>query len=207
MSGKHSTTHIGPARAAWAAHFIDKEYIMLNPFQRACAAVFSGGDFSHVETIQQARDMHDTLFTFLMIELSTSEDCNSRDEAIRRLEAAVADIEQVIEAVRHADIATIGEADARMTSPARTVTLEFLPQSWVNDYAVALDIDHPNRWTIPLSLLLERFPTEQDWRDHDEDRDQMRYEGASPTWIRDWSGPFEIDVADGEDPWPKADTE
>lgn len=180
---------------------------MLNPFQRACTTVYAGGDFAHVETIEQAQTMGDTLFTFLMIELATSEDCDSRDEAIRRLEAAISDVEQVIEAVRQTDTPVVVEQDTPATAPVPTVTLQFKPQAWIDDYAVSVDVDHPDRWTVPLALLLERFPTEQDWRHRDEDRDQMRDEGDAPTWIRNWSGPFEIDVADDENPWAPAAAE
>ncbi len=180
---------------------------MLNPFQRACAAVYSAGDFGHVQDIEQARAMHDPLFTFLMIELSSPEGCDGRNEAIRRLDMTIADIEQVADAIRQGDESIDDEPDRCASSSSEIVTLQFRPQAWVNDYAVSVDIEHPDRWTVPLPLLLERFPTEQDWRDRDEDRDQMRHEGDSPTWLRDWTGPFEIDVADGEDPWSRAAAE
>ncbi|MDF0543832.1 hypothetical protein PX699_15880 [Sphingobium sp. H39-3-25] len=39
---------------------------MLNPFQRACAEVYGGGDFAHVRNIEEAREAGDTLFVFLM---------------------------------------------------------------------------------------------------------------------------------------------
>jgi hypothetical protein len=73
---------------------------MLNPFQRACADVYGGGDFAHVDNIEEARDAGDTLFAFLMIELASSEGCDGADEAVRRLDMAVADIQAVAEAVQ-----------------------------------------------------------------------------------------------------------
>lgn len=72
---------------------------MLNQFQRACADAYAQGDFAHVETIPQAREMDDTLFTFLMIELGSSEGCDTQEEALRRLEMAVTNIQDVIERV------------------------------------------------------------------------------------------------------------
>lgn len=51
---------------------------MFNPFQRACANAYSEGEFAHVADIEQVRAMRDTLFTFLMIELGTTEDCDTR---------------------------------------------------------------------------------------------------------------------------------
>lgn len=73
---------------------------MLNPFQRACADVYGGGDFAHVQNVEEAREAGDTLFAFLMIEIASSEGCDSADEAVRRLDMAVADIQGVAEAVQ-----------------------------------------------------------------------------------------------------------
>ncbi|AOH87124.1 hypothetical protein AWL63_23400 (plasmid) [Sphingomonas panacis] len=75
---------------------------MLNPFQRACATTFAEGDFAHVESLDDAREAGDTLFTFLMIELSSSEGCDSADEAARRLDMAIDQIQGVAEAVQYA---------------------------------------------------------------------------------------------------------
>lgn len=73
---------------------------MFNPFQRTCAATYGDGDFAHVQNIDEARDAHDTLFTFLMVELDTAEGCTDREEAVRRLEMAQANIQDVIDAVQ-----------------------------------------------------------------------------------------------------------
>lgn len=73
---------------------------MLNLFQRACAGVYGGGDFAHVQNVEEAREAGDTLFSFLMIELASSEGCDSAEEALRRLDMAVADIQAVAEAIQ-----------------------------------------------------------------------------------------------------------
>ncbi|MDF0490402.1 hypothetical protein PX554_19930 [Sphingomonas sp. H39-1-10] len=70
---------------------------MFNSFQRQCAAVFGGGDFAHVTTLDEVRACDDTLFTFLMIELSGPEDCTDLPEAVRRLEQAQCDIQGVLD--------------------------------------------------------------------------------------------------------------
>ncbi|KAB2855859.1 MAG: hypothetical protein F9K41_07970 [Sphingopyxis terrae] len=72
---------------------------MLNPFQLICAQTHGEGDFAHIDSMEQARDVGDTLFAFLMIELSSSEGCESREEALRRLDMATADIGRVIDAI------------------------------------------------------------------------------------------------------------
>lgn len=71
----------------------------LNSFQRTCAAVYGDGDFAHVESVDAARGAGDTLFAFLMIELSTSEGCESQLEAVRRLEMALSQIDSVIDRI------------------------------------------------------------------------------------------------------------
>lgn len=78
---------------------------MLNPFQRACANVYGGGDFAHVSSVDDARATGDTLFLFLMVELSSNEGCTDGEEAGRRLEMAIADIQGVAEAVQRGDTA------------------------------------------------------------------------------------------------------
>lgn len=72
---------------------------MLNVFQRVCADTYGGGDFAHVGHVHEAKEVGDTLFAFLMIELASSEDCDSAEEAVRRLDRAIADIQGVIAAI------------------------------------------------------------------------------------------------------------
>lgn len=74
---------------------------MLNPFQQCCVQIYGEGDFAHVDSVEQARGVGDTLFAFLLIELASSEGCDSRAEALRRLEMATADIGRVIDAIDH----------------------------------------------------------------------------------------------------------
>ena len=76
---------------------------MLNAFQRTCAEIYGDGDFATVQTIEQARATGDTLFTFLMVELGSSEGCDSRDEALRRLDMASTDIQRVVDAILRID--------------------------------------------------------------------------------------------------------
>ena len=76
---------------------------MLNSFQQLCAQSYGGGDFAHVESIAEARETTDTLFAFLMIELAESEGCDTREEAIRRLDMAISDLQCVIGAIDAVD--------------------------------------------------------------------------------------------------------
>lgn len=67
-----------------------------NAYQRAIANTYGGGDYAHVETLDECRNVGDTLFTFLMIECATSEGCDSAEEANRRLHMAMDNIQEVI---------------------------------------------------------------------------------------------------------------
>lgn len=77
----------------------EKVPTMLNPFQQICTLAYSEGDFAHIESIEEAHDVGDRLFAFLMAEFASSEGCDCREEALRRLEMAAADIRRVIDAV------------------------------------------------------------------------------------------------------------
>ena len=76
----------------------EKDPTMLNPFQQICAVAYGEGDFAHIESIEEAHDLGDPLFAFLIAELASSEGCDCREEALRRLEMAAADIRRVIDA-------------------------------------------------------------------------------------------------------------
>lgn len=94
-----------------------------------------------------------------------------------------------------------GEPEHAEPAGQPTANLRFRPQAWVNDYAISVDPKHPDIWEVPVSLLLQRFPTEQDWNDRHYDRDDLRYEPTAPRWIQEWSGPFEVELVEGEYPW------
>ncbi len=55
----------------------------LSPWQRTAANAYDA-DFSHVETLDDCRDVGDSIFSGIMVELSPSEGCDTLAEAIRR---------------------------------------------------------------------------------------------------------------------------
>ncbi len=75
--------------------------MILNAWQRAIARSYDGGDYSHLaDQGEVSRDdlagCGDTLFEFLMIELADSEDCDSQEEAVRRVTQARDQLEAAI---------------------------------------------------------------------------------------------------------------
>lgn len=86
--------------------------------------------------------------------------------------------------------------DCRAVLP--TVKLNFNPQAWVRDYAISVDPEGDTTWTVPKALFLELFPTEADFNSNHHERDDLRHKGNAPQWVRDWSGPFEVELLDTE---------
>lgn len=72
----------------------------LNEYQQIAANVYGGGDYKAIQSVDEARDLGDTLFRFVMIELGGDEDCDSLDTAISRMRSARNDIESVLTALQ-----------------------------------------------------------------------------------------------------------
>lgn len=67
----------------------------MNQFQLAAIAAYPDGEL----LAQPPLGLGDTLFTFVVTELSDKEDCLTLDDAIRRMETAVSDLNRVLEAL------------------------------------------------------------------------------------------------------------
>ncbi len=65
------------------------------------------------------------------------------------------------------------------------VTLTFVPQAWVNDYAVEVDAQGPLTWQVPFTDLKGIKPDSNP-------SDELHRDKAAPKWVRDWSGPFYV---------------
>lgn len=69
---------------------------MLNEFQKIVAQHYGCGDFAHVSSMDDVRECGDTLFHFIMVELSGDEGCENIEHAIRRMEMARKDVSGVL---------------------------------------------------------------------------------------------------------------
>lgn len=70
---------------------------MLDENQKIVAENYCGGEFSYADEVKDplGRDYGDGLFRFLLVELSHAEDCDSKEEALKRLSNIINQIEEV----------------------------------------------------------------------------------------------------------------
>lgn len=89
----------------------------LNRFQRIAADTYANGDYRHLTDPEQAKadDNGDTLITFIMRELDEPEDAN---DAVKRLDTAIRELEEVRDALRLSVARRCGECGALLTDRA-----------------------------------------------------------------------------------------
>lgn len=79
--------------------------------QVAVASTYGGGDYAHLADNEHWRhdieDCGDSLFRFLMIELSDAEDCDSRELAEKRICMAIDDLQGAL-----AEVCAMEDEDA-----------------------------------------------------------------------------------------------
>src|SRR3546814_3281767 len=85
-----------------------------NRAQRIVANIYGDGDFQHVRP-GEIHDVGDTLFTFLMVELSDDEGCDDVEEARRRVRMAIDELVAVGDALLLACISTSSTVAIRPT--------------------------------------------------------------------------------------------
>jgi hypothetical protein len=76
----------------------------LNVWQKSIARTYGGGDYAHIAEQGEvsADDLDtcgDTLFRFLMVELADSEDCDTQEEAVRRVARAREQLDDAVAAL------------------------------------------------------------------------------------------------------------
>jgi hypothetical protein len=72
---------------------------VFDEFQQVVADSYVGGEFAG-NSPDDINDCGDTLFAFLMAELSVKEDCSGFGEAIRRLDTAIRELNEVRDAFK-----------------------------------------------------------------------------------------------------------
>jgi len=73
-----------------------------------------------------------------------------------------------------------------------TIRLRFIPQAWEteNKAIVSPGGDRCLIWSVPVNVI------DFDFHEEHERRNALRNEGCTPQWIRDWDGPFQIELED-----------
>ncbi len=73
-----------------------------------------------------------------------------------------------------------------------TVTVRFLPEVWMHDYAMPVEVEEPNEFQIPEQDAKDE---NGDWLpSHDDASDHLREHDNAPDWVKYWPGPFEIEI-------------
>lgn len=72
------------------------------------------------------------------------------------------------------------------------IMADFRPEAWINDNAVEVDSDKPNKIDVTYEMLL--MGREAAMELGSEDSDHLLEAVRSPRWIRQWSGPFTVSV-------------
>lgn len=90
-------------------------------------------------------------------------------------------------------ISDLGLAYSVTLVPLRYVA-HFQPEAWVNNYAIAVDDEGEDTWDVTDAVAAiwdEPFDLDETRTDDD---DVLKTHPGAPAWVRDWSGPFTIEV-------------
>ena len=77
----------------------------------------------------------------------------------------------------------------------RRIKAVFVPQAWVDDYAIEVDAEGETVFDVTYLVLAmgkEKALGIEDGRDSS---DALIYAETAPQWIREWGGPFRVEVA------------
>lgn len=64
--------------------------------------------------------------------------------------------------------------------------VRFHPQAWVNDWAIEVDPQGETEW--------EAGDVADDIADNTYESDDLRFHDNAPQWVRDWTGPFYVEI-------------
>lgn len=68
--------------------------------------------------------------------------------------------------------------------------VRFHPQAWINDRAIEVDPQGETEWEVEVVV--------DDVEDDTYESDELRLHENAPEWVKDWTGPFFIEVLRGE---------
>lgn len=89
----------------------------------------------------------------------------------------------------------IAEAAERAANPRpERFRARFHPQAWQNDYAISVDPEGETEFDVTAEVEASLGEGREIPDDDSYDSDELRHAANAPKWIREWSGPFYIQV-------------
>ena len=93
------------------------------------------------------------------------------------------------------DSAAKDNGDAPDLSQTHTrIIAKFHPQAWVNDSAISVDPEGEVTFDVTQEILKIGLIAALEMDDDDYETDELRESENAPEWIKDWGGPFYIEV-------------
>jgi hypothetical protein len=92
-----------------------------------------------------------------------------------------------------ADAIAAAKADA-VSKPSKRIMAEFIPQAWLNDHAIAVDPQGDTMFDVTDHILKIGRASALCFEDGTLDTDNLRQLPSSPQWVKDWTGPFTVNV-------------
>jgi hypothetical protein len=74
-----------------------------------------------------------------------------------------------------------------------TLQCRFYPQAWVNDNVIDVDAEGETHFTVPWPDS-EPIPNDNSYKS-----DNLRFNDNVPEWIREWHGPFYVEILNREE--------
>ena len=101
---------------------------------------------------------------------------------------------------------TAASAEAPPAGPRIHAT--FTPQQWQSNYAVTVDAEGPTDWDVTDEIVAMGREAALALKDNSDASDDLARSPSAPEWIRNWSGPYYVEVAQSiEDYYAALDSE
>ncbi|MEE9481799.1 hypothetical protein [Methylobacterium ajmalii] len=75
----------------------------------------------------------------------------------------------------------------------------FVPQAWINDYAVDADPEGETDFDVAPELKAMGREDAMNLDSLHDVRDELRNAAAAPDWVKEWSGPYEVRLRDPDE--------
>ncbi len=97
---------------------------------------------------------------------------------------------------RTAPVSTDAAGPSTSDTALPRILATFRPQAWINDYATTVDPEGETTWDVTEEVLALSRDAALAIRDDQDESDEFRFSKNAPAWVRDWGGPFVVEVED-----------